>query len=196
MRSFHQLIACLLVAVVSMSISSCDTVKKVLADQQTQQLLGAIITNMMGQQGSNYQFKGSGTTQLLTLKAGGTAFQDYEQGSKQVKFNGQMMVVVNNTNANMIIPDLKVGEGTMNGIKLYNMQLSQATNATGITVGDNSTIDGTYTINGKAYKASNLYISATVTNQQLNITLMSIYFGDNGEYAVNIVFDGQTAPLK
>ena len=192
MRTRKLLAACLL-AVTALLTTSCETAKQVLGNEQMQQLMKNVIVNMMGQRGTTYSYTGEGTQQQLTLKAGGTAFQDYNETTKSAAFKGALPVTINNTTANITIPTMKVGNGTISALTISNMVLAQDNAGTKISVGDNSMIDGTYTVDGTAYKASNLYIDALITSQQLNVTLMSIYFGDKGEQVVNVTFNG-TAP--
>ena len=187
------LLAACLLAATALLTTSCETAKQVLANEQMQMLMKNVIVNMMGQRGTTYSYTGQGTQQQLTLKAGGTAFQDYNETTKAAAFKGTLPVTINNTTANITIPTMKVGNGTISALTISNMVLAQDNAGTKISVGDNSMIDGTYTVGGTAYKASNLYIDALITSQQLNVTLMSIYFGDKGEQVVNVTFNG-TAP--
>lgn len=190
MKKVKHLIACLLIACTAISLNSCETVNNVLSNQQTQQLLGALITNLVGQRGAIYAYTGKGTNQLLTLKTGTS---DYAEGSKKADFVGTVNLTANNTVANIVIPDMAVGTGTMTGMRINGLVMETASNGTKLSIGEQSTIDGNYHINGADMKPSNLYIDAIVTNQQLKVTLMSIYFGENGEKVVNLTFDGTTA---
>lgn len=193
MKTIKRFFVCLFTTACMLSFTNCQSVVTALNDQQTQQMIGAIITNLVGQRGSNYTYNGKGTKQELALKENGKPFEDYIEASKTQDYTGTYSVTINNTNANLVLPNMVVGNGTISGMRIYNLMLETVSGGTKLSISDNSTIDGTFTINGVDIKPTNLYIDAVITNQQFKINLMSIYYGENGEHVANLTFDGAVA---
>ena len=75
-------------------------------------------------------------------------------------------------------------------INFYNLSMAATSNNTTLDVGDNTSAEGSLTVNGTTYEVSSVYMKTTVTSQKLTISEMSIYFGDNGKFAMNLTFAG------
>ena len=90
----------------------------------------------------------------------------------------------------MTVPGMTVNGATMSAINFYNLNMAATSNNTTLDVGDNTSAEGSLTVNGTTYEVSNVYMETTVTSQKLVITLMSIYFGPNNEFAMNLTFAG------
>ena len=181
-------------AILSLCILSMGLVNVSCDSETITELITILITNLVGQQGTTYTFTGSGTAQELIMQSDG----QYQYGNATPsKFNGTFSVTVNNTVANMTVPGMTVNGATMSAINFYNLNMAATSNNTTLDVGDNTSAEGSLTVNGTTYNVTSVYIETekeelrtTVTNQKLNIPIMSIYFGDNGKFAMNLTFAG------
>lgn len=165
-----------------MTFSSCgsDLLEPVL------QILGNLL---MGQQGQTYNFTGKGTMQVL--KANGESFT---YATENLAFQGTLPLTVSNSTGKLVLPAMDLNGYNMSGITFSNLALQAVGNEyTTIELGDNTMADGTLTVGSTSYPVSNLFIKAQATNTTLAISQMSIYFGEKGEYAVNVVFNGTNA---
>lgn len=181
-------------AILSLCILSMGLVNVSCDSETITELITILITNLVGQQGTTYTFTGSGTAQELIMQSDG----QYQYGNATPsKFNGTFSVTVNNTVANMTVPGMTVNGATMSAINFYNLSMAATSNNTTLDVGDNTSAEGSLTVNGTTYNVTSVYIETekeelrtTVTNQKLNIPIMSIYFGNKGEFAMNLTFAG------
>ena len=181
-------------AILSLCILSMGLVNVSCDSETITELITILITNLVGQQGTTYTFTGSGTAQELIMQSDG----QYQYGNATPsKFNGTFSVTVNNTVANMTVPGMTVNGATMSAINFYNLNMAATSNNTTLDVGESTRAEGSLTVNGTTYNVTSVYIETekeelrtTVTNQKLNIPIMSIYFGNKGEFAMNLTFAG------
>jgi len=171
--------ALLFVSIISMGAFSVS------CDSKT---ISAIFNNLIKLQGTTYTYSGNGTVQELILQSDGESYQ-YGNATPS-KFTGSVVLTVNNTLAELTIPSMTVNGASMSQVKFYNLAMQSTNNATKLDVGDSTSADGTLTVDGTTYSVSNVYIETAVTSQSIAITILSIYFGDNNEYAINITYTG------
>lgn len=157
------------------------------------------IINLLFNTGETYTYQGKATSQIL-------------QGST-VEGQGWRGKYINETNSNptgistissmqvslecgqtakLTLPAYTDGKGQTSTITIYNLAMTASNDQTytNLSIGDNSTIDGTITVDGQTYTAANLYIeNATATSGQFAFT-GTIYFAnaDNTDYAIAINF--------
>ena len=184
---------CLFVAGTAMTTTSCSSDNGGIA-----QILGTLLTNLLGQQGTVYNFTGNGTMQVLKNTAAAGTDPVWTKVTESLTFQGTLPLTVNNTAATLQIPALNLGGNQMSQVTFSQLVLTahssgQTVDYTKIDTGTSSTATGTLTVNGTAYNVSNLYIDAKATNETMTVKGMSIYFGDNFEYVVNVVFTGTAA---
>ena len=181
-------------AILSLCILSMGLVNVSCDSETITELITILITNLVGQQGTTYTFTGSGTAQELIMQSDG----QYQYGNATPsKFNGTFSVTVNNTVANMTVPGMTVNGATMSAINFYNLSMAATSNNTTLDVGDNTSAEGSLTVNGTTYNVTSVYIETekeelrtTEKKKKLNIPIMSIYFGNKGEFAMNLTFAG------
>ena len=94
--------------------------------------------------------------------------------------------------AKLTLPAYTDGKGRTSPITIYNLVTTASNDLsyTNLSIGDNSTIDGTITVDGQTYTAANLYIEkAAATTLQLSFA-GTIYFAnaDNTDYNIAINF--------
>lgn len=181
-------------AILSVCIFSMGLVNVSCDSDTITELITILITNLVGQQGTTYTFSGTGTAQELIMQSDG----QYQYGNATPsKFNGTFSVTVNNTLANMTVPGMTVNGATMSAINFYNLSMTATSNNTTLDVGESTSAEGSLTVDGAEYPIYQVYIEyeneqlkTTVTSQKLIIPIMSIYFGPNGEYAMNLTYTG------
>lgn len=188
-KIFRKAILSLCILSMGLVFANCSTLGnfgKNIDSNTLTQIITALVTDLVGQKGTVYTFSGSGTAQQLVMRSDG----QYNSASDATNYKANMKVTTNNTFANLEIPAIKLKGCKMSIVTFYNLSMTTATNSTSLTVGDNTTADGTITIDGATYSVSNVYMETTVTNQKLTITMMSIYFGENNQYVMNLTYTG------
>lgn len=189
MKCIKTTVLVLLTAFMPLAFTSCGE------NTDWREIASLILNNLLGQQGVTYNFIGTGTMQVLQNTSGANGFVN---ATEKLAFQGTLPLTVNNSTATLQLPSMTLGKYQMSNVTFSNLVLRAVTNGnvteyTSIEVGDNTTADGTITVDGNSYPVSNLYLQAKATNTTLTITAMSIYFGQNDEYAVNVVFTGTAA---
>ncbi len=188
-KIFRKAILSLCILSMGLVFANCSTLGnfgKNIDSNTLTQIITALVTDLVGQKGTVYTFSGSGTAQQLVMRSDG----QYNSAGDATNYKANMKVTTNNTFANLEIPAIKLKGCKMSIVTFYNLSMTTATNSTSLTVGDNTTADGTITIDGATYSVSNVYMETTVTNQKLTITMMSIYFGENNQYVMNLTYTG------
>lgn len=181
MKKLKRIALTLVVAVSGLTMTSC-----------TESIAGyteliPLFLQLFLQQGQTYNFSGRGTMQVLGPIEGG----GYQDLTGQLQFEGTLPVTVNNNAAKLEIPEMDLGAAKMSLITFFNLIVKQQTDCSLIEVGENSTATGTLTVGSNSYEVTNLYIETMkATNSAMSISVMSIYFGPNQEYAVNVIFSG------
>ncbi len=172
-----------------LTATSCE---EVLGNLDWTTLLTEILGNVFNN-GTTNVYQGNYTLQHLVSNGKGA----YELESEKLGFQGTGITVTQTRNStiNMVLPGTDgIGEATMTDVTVYNLEFVKdektGTMTNAIDLGDNSSIDGKVTVDGKEYAASNLYIKATITDSKLTITEASIYFGENLEHVINVTFAG------
>lgn len=188
-KIFKKCIVCLSILTMGLTSVSCDS------DAITE-ILATLITNLLTQQpGTTYTFSGQGTNQLL--KADSSVNTGYVAGGKESTFKCNMTLTIATDNTcTLTIPAMTIdGGASMSEVTFSNLVMTAATSSTKIDTGDSSTGLGTLTVNGQSYELSNVYMetSSGATNEKLSIATISIYFGENAEYVVNLTNYNGTA---
>lgn len=189
MKCIKTSVLVLLTAFMPLTFTSCGE------NTDWREIASIILNNLLGQQGVTYNFTGKGTMQVLQNTGGANGFVN---ATERLAFQGTLPLTVNNSAATLQIPSMTLGNYQMSNITFSNLVLRAVTNGnvteyTSVEVGDNTTADGSITVNGTSYPVTNLYMETKATNTTLTITIMSIYFGQDNEFAVNVVFTGTAA---
>ena len=178
-----------------MGTTSCDNevVNEIIKNIDWSALLGEMVGNLFNG-GTTNVYQGKYTLQHLVSDGKGA----YTLESEKLEFAGTGITVTKNrdNSINIVFPGTDgIGDAAMSeAVTVQNLQFvtdeKTGTVTNKVDLGDNSYIDGTLTINGVAYPASNLYINCTLTESQLVVTEASIYFGEKAEHAINVTFNG------
>ena len=98
-----------------------------------------------------------------------------------------------NSTATLAIQGVTVGDVTLGSITLYNLVFTGNNDKTQCTLslGESSSITGTFTYNGQSYEGSNAYIGKAIATSSTLTLEMTLYFGDELTEAVNLTYSGQ-----
>ena len=154
------------------------------------------IINLIFNTGETYTYQGTATSLSLdgsTTSEGWTG--NYINSNQPTSRTLQVSLKAGNT-AELTIPAYTDGKVTVNTITIYNLAMTASSDNsyTVLSIGDNSTIDGTITYNGVTYTAANLYIAKSqVTSGAISLDL-TMYFQGSGEddysKAINFTYTG------
>lgn len=155
---------------------------------------GALLTELLGNVfngGNTNAYQGKYTLQHLVSDGKGAYMPD----SEKLEFDGTTCTATlgRNNAVNLLLPGTDgIGDATMSDVNVYNLEFVQDEKSGSVTnkvdLGNNSSIDGKVTVNGKEYVASNLYLDCTMTDSKLIIKQADIYFGENDEHVIRVTF--------
>lgn len=172
-KAILKVVACVAIGAFGLVSTSCD--------EDSISTVIQIITNLVGQKGTTYQFTSSGEVQTL-YKSGEQYLYDNE---RTAPVNAVIPVTINNTTAQIVIPQMTVGNKVFSEITISGLDLKGSSQYTSmpndtILVGENVRADGTVTVNGETLSVSSLFIQdCHLTSKQLNLGLFQVFFGDN-----------------
>ena len=186
-KFFARTLICTMLFGAGFGFTSCDG-----------ETIAAIIEQAVSllQQGTPYTFNGKGTATSLLGPADDNG--TYQSDTTIVLNNLTSQVSVNSTStaATLAIAGFTCGSLQMEEVTFSNLELGTSSDGKSntLTVGDNSSATGSVTYNGKSYDVTNLFIECTLNDQNINITQMSIYFGNESNYDIcvmNITYEGK-----
>ncbi|MBQ1634158.1 MAG: BACON domain-containing protein [Bacteroidaceae bacterium] len=94
--------------------------------------------------------------------------------------------------ASLRIPSLVTKGASLSQIQLNQLILSDnEEKTTTIALGPESTLEGTLTIDGTIWQASEAYMEFTADAWEMNIAQLEIFFGENKEYVLSIKYSGK-----
>lgn len=173
----------------TLTLTSCDTEElgNIISGILDSGILGQLLG---GQTGTTYTYTtAQGTAQLWTLTAEGYLIdeateQKLESTTFEVKDCG--------TSANITIPALTFGTSTLSsvslsGLHMESINLDGGGTAIALTLPDSYNGEGTLTVGGKQYSLTSAYIeNAFVSSVDFGAAKLQLYFGNDGEYVINI----------
>ena len=186
-KFFARTLICTMLFGAGFGFTSCDS-----------ETIAAIIEQAVSllQQGTPYTFNGKCTATSLLGPADDNG--TYQSDTTIVLNNLTSQVSVNSTStaATLAIAGFTCGSLQMEEVTFSNLELGTSSDGKSntLTVGDNSSATGSVTYNGKSYDVTNLFIECTLNDQNINITQMSIYFGNESNYDIcvmNITYEGK-----
>ena len=141
---------------------------------------------LIGRQES-FVYEGSGTSQLMIQQNG-----SYKSMGDAESFHADFTVSVSDSLATIDIPSIAMNGGTINKTHLSQLVMSENEDKmTELTEGFPTSLSGSFTIDNKTYQISNVYMEITANAWEMNIALLQIYFGENGEYVLSIKYIGK-----
>lgn len=176
----------------SLTLTSCDTEElgNIISGILESGILGELLG---GQTGTTYTYTtAQGTAQLWTLNSEGQYIIDTDT---EVKLEGTTFEVKDcGTSANITVPALSfgttsLGSTTLSGLHMESVTLDGGGTAIALSIPDSYNGQGTLTVGGKQYNLSSAYFdegNTLVSSVDFGTTKLQLFFGENGEYVVNI----------
>ena len=140
---------------------------------------------LIGRQES-FAYNGTGKSELKYLENG-----SYKNKGEE-NFNADFIINVSDSLATIEIPSLTLNGGTLRDTRLSQLVLSENEDKmTELTKGFETSLSGSFTLDGKTYPISDVYLEITANAWEMNIALLEIYFGENNEYVLSIKYIGK-----
>lgn len=184
-KLFSRALICVSLMVGTLSICSCDS-----------ETIAAILMQLL-ETGTSYTYTGTGNAESLIANGGSFSRDKKISGN----FNVTVKVASTGTSADLTIPAFTCGSLSMSECTFSSLALGTQNDHNVLSTDENNTtILGTVTYNGQTVDVSNLYIECTLDDSQINIKLMSIYFGEPNEagnypYAMNFSYSGKVVTM-
>lgn len=164
--------------------TSCDS-------ETLQQIIGLLFNT-----GQTYTYQGTATSQALTGSYSSGEWH-YINENKNTQLTSMTAQLQSSTTGTLTLAPYTDGAVTVNQITIYNLTMTAAADQsyTALSIGDNSTIDGTIVYNGTTYTAANLYIEKAQATSAGLVLSMTLYFQaantDDYQMAINLTYNGQ-----
>ena len=163
--------------------SSCDS-------ETINQILGALLGG-----GTAYTYQGTAQLEMLEGTYEPMNYKSLGKGTANMTLQLQTGLL-NSGLATLTIPGVTLNGVTVGTITISNLVLSANSNNTQnyLSLGEQSSIDGTFTYNEKEYSAvtiSNLDATNNSVNTEAMTLQMTVYFGDESTEAMNITYSGK-----
>jgi len=164
--------------------TSCDS-------ETLQQIIGLLFNT-----GQTYTYRGTATSQALTGSYSSGEWH-YINENKNTQLTSMTAQLQSSTTGTLTLAPYTDGAVTVNQITIYNLTMTAAADQsyTALSIGDNSTIDGTIVYNGTTYTAANLYIEKAQATSAGLVLSMTLYFQaantDDYQMAINLTYNGQ-----
>ena len=170
---------------VSISFHACNRDGNILFTQYLYISQISAPSYLIGRQES-FIYSGTGTSQLKCLENG-----SYKNKGEE-DIHADFTISVTDSLATIEIPSLSMNRGILNKIQLNQLLLSENEGEiTTFTEGTQTALSGSFTIDGKTYPVSNVYMEITANAWEMNIALLEIFFGENEEYVLSIKYIGK-----
>ncbi|MBQ7571898.1 MAG: hypothetical protein IJT19_06635 [Bacteroidaceae bacterium] len=163
--------------------TSCDS-------ETLQQIIGMLFNT-----GQTYTYSGSATSQSLTGSYNSGEWH-YVNQNHDTQLTNMTVQLQSSTTGTLTLAPYTDGAVTVQQITIYNLAMTAAADQsyTSLSIGENSTIDGTIQYNGVTYTAANLYIEkAQATSGNISLK-MTLYFQaantDDYQMAINLTYTG------
>ena len=163
--------------------TSCDS-------ETLQQIIGMLFNT-----GQTYTYSGSATSQSLTGSYNSGEWH-YVNQNHDTQLTNMTVQLQSSTTGTLTLAPYTDGAVTVQQITIYNLAMTAAADQsyTSLSIGENSTIDGTIQYNGVTYTAANLYIEkAQATSGNISLK-MTLYFQtantEDYQMAINLTYTG------
>ena len=170
---------CLAILCAGVTVSSCDESNSWID----------IIKNLIGIN-ATYTYSGNASYECLEGTYNPMNYNrigQFTASSQQIT----LTTAANDSQATLVLPAVSSEDISITAITISALDMTNATDATSLSVGDNSYIDGQITYKGKTYEASNLYITKASATSGVITLEMTIYFGEELTEAVNYKYTGK-----
>ncbi|MCR4922012.1 MAG: hypothetical protein K5945_09985 [Bacteroidaceae bacterium] len=167
----------------AMSVTSCD-------DETINRVLGLLLG------GTPSTYSGTATIECLQGTYEPMNYKSVAKGSATI----QVTVATNtlSSTATLTIQGVTVGDVQLGEITLSNLlyTANQDNTQCTLSLGESSSILGTFTYNGALSNGSNAYIGTATVNASSAALDMTLYYGDEMTEAVNLKFSGKVVQAQ
>lgn len=171
------------------SVASSELTKQVLNSDLTKQVLTAVLQTYVNGQGTTYNY--SGNFAAVVLKKGADGQYAFVNGKGTATTTAGTCPLIVGQVGTITLPAITADGGTMSDVALGNLTIGGTQGAQTLTVADNTTGQGTLAIDGKTLSLSSVYVECKYDTAGTMKYDMSVYFGENLDYAVNVSFEGK-----
>lgn len=172
------------------TLNSCQTLQNLAANENVKNVVTTLLTNYVQGQGATTIYNGTLQSQLLKKKD-----SSYFTVNSKGDFASQTanITVIAGQMATITVPAQTVDGATMSQVALGNLNIAKNGTASTITVGDNTTANGTLTVNGTSYNITGAFLDGCTYTEAGTIEagLIQFYFGTNQEYVASFKFKGK-----
>ena len=183
-KFFKRISMVLLMGTLGLSFTSCDS--------ETMAIISSIIGGIFNQ-GETYTYQGGSKATAMVF----VGDAERQNSTPETDFSSQTVQIVarqaqNGNVADLTLPDFTWQQVHVNGLKLYNLDLTTTNNVSTLAINaENSSIDGTFTYGGKEYTAFYAEITKAEVTQTAILIEMVAQFMDENENYMQIAFTFQ-----
>lgn len=143
----------------------------------------------MFNQGETYNYNGQSTAVAMVFVGN----VEKQNNTDETQFNNTSVSLVakqgqSGNTADITLPDFTWNSIQVKGLKLYGLNLTTTNNVSTLSIGQETTIDGTFTYGGKTYTACFAEIKgAEITQSQMALAVVA-QFDDGNDNTMQIAF--------
>lgn len=187
MKFFKKVAVCLVLGGMSLSMTSCDS------DVITG-ILGQLVEALTGTAaGQTYTYNGTEVLDCYGDRQSDGSYKTLlahgQMNNKGVTFVAKQVGSI--VQGEVTLPACKDEKVTISEITVGGITCTTQNDNTILSLPDEYTADGTVTVGGKNYAITGVFIdkASYVNTSKINL-VMSIFYGDGLEYAVNVTYTG------
>lgn len=176
--------------VIASTLTSCQALQTIATNENVKNVVTTLLTNYVQGQGVTTVYNGTLQSQLLKKKDSA-----YLTVNSKGDFASQTaaVTIIAGQMATITVPAQTVDGATMSQVSLGNLIITKNGTSSTITVGDNTTANGTLTVSGTPYSISGAYLEKCTYTEAgaLEAAVIQFYFGTNKEYVASFKFAGK-----
>lgn len=189
-KSLFHAALCIAIVAVAATLHSCQTLQSLATNENVKTVVSTLLTNYVQGQGTTTVYNGTLESQLL--KKNGSSFLTVNSKGNFASQAAAITVIAGQV-ATISVPAQTVDGATMSQVALGNLNIAKNGSASTITVGDNTTANGTLTVNGTTYPITGAYLEKCTYTEAgtLEAALIQFYFGEGQDYVASFKFKGK-----
>ncbi len=179
-RIFKTMLLALVLIGGGMSVTSCD-------EETISQILGLLLG------GTTYTYSGTATLECFGPGENG-GFREIVKGTASLQ---PSITSASDNTCTLVIPAFKLGDVTVNQMSFGGLVLTansaSTENIISISEQNGYSVDGTMIYDGVEHQISGLFIKeGSKASTKSTSFMISVYFDEAGDYAVNVTFSGES----
>ena len=170
----------------SIPFNACDKDGNILFTQYLYVSQISAPSHLIGRQES-FVYSGLSQSLIKALEGG-----KYDKTVSSDDIQADFTLSVDDSLSTIRIPSFAMKGATLSPIRLTQLVLAENEDkTTTLTLGPETTLEGSLTIDGTTWQASDAYMEITANAWEFNIALLEIFFGENKEYVLSIKYLGK-----